>query len=88
MSNQALTTDEGEGCQQGLIDMIHNLACINQTQFNAAKATVRTLQNHNDVSGASAARKECVDDRGRLARSMDELGRVRCRQYVSALSDR
>ena len=32
-------------------------------------------------SGASAARKERFDDCDRLAWSMDELGRVSCRQY-------
>ncbi|MEN6426052.1 MAG: hypothetical protein ABFE13_11855, partial [Phycisphaerales bacterium] len=81
MSNQALTTDDGEGCQQALIAMIHNLGCIDQTQFNAAKETVRTLQNHNDDSRASAAPREWFDGAGRLAWSMDELGRVTSRQY-------
>ncbi|MGI6417988.1 MAG: hypothetical protein ACOX1P_20230 [Thermoguttaceae bacterium] len=61
--------------------MIHNLGCINQTQLNAAKGTVRTLENHNDGSRASAVQKEWFDDGGRLAWSMDELGRVTSRQY-------
>ncbi len=61
--------------------MIDNLACINQTQFDTAKGTVRTLQSHNDGSRTSAVRKEWFDDRGNLCWSMDELGRVTSRQY-------
>ena len=61
--------------------MIDNLACINQTQFDTAKGTVRTLQSHNDGPRTSAVRKEWFDDRGNLCWSMDELGRVTSRQY-------